>query len=195
MNRRTRISGIALAAFAMLTVAGCGDDNKDNGAAAASSAVSSAASGQNGTPGDGAQNGDGKNGDGQNGQNGDGQNGKPADAAVQGLQAKLDEVLKASPVRFAPQSAELTDEAKATLKKVAEAAAAVPVGKVAVDTHAGYSDAAKATELSRQRADAVTKELTAGGLAADRIKAEAKGSEGVDGDDAKAMTVEVKAAQ
>lgn len=192
MNRRTRISGIALAAFAILTVAGCGDDNKDNGAAAASSAVSSAASGQNGTPGDGAKNGDGQTGDGQTG---DGQTGEPDAAAVQGLQAKLDEVVKASPVRFSPQSAELTDEAKATLKKVAEAAAAVPAVKVAVDTHAGYPDAARATELSQKRADAVSKELTAGGLAADRIKAEAKGSEGVDGDDAKAMTAEVKATQ
>ncbi|WP_051174154.1 OmpA family protein [Amycolatopsis orientalis] len=177
MNRRTTISGVALAAFAVLAVAGCGDDDKDKGSAAASSAASAVASGQNGMPADGAQ------------------NGQPDAAAVQGLQAKIDEIVNASPVRFSPQSAELTDEAKATLKKVAKAAAAAPSVKVAVDTHAGYPDAAMATDLSQKRADAVREILTAGGIAGDRIKAKAEGSEGVGGDDAKAMTAEIKAAQ
>ncbi|AUI64989.1 hypothetical protein B1H26_17165 [Amycolatopsis sp. BJA-103] len=170
---------MVLAACAVLTVAACGGDDKDNGNAQSPSAASSAAAGQNGTPGEGALNGDGQ-----------------ADtAAVQGLQTKLDEILNASPVRFAPQSADLTDETKATLKKVAEAAGAVQVVKIQVDTHAGYPDEAKAKELSQQRADVVSKELAAGGLAADRVKAEAGGSEGVSGDDAKAMTAQIKAAQ
>ncbi|WP_410656244.1 OmpA family protein [Amycolatopsis sp. lyj-112] len=191
MNRRTRISGIAVVAFAVLTVAGCGDDDKDanaGGNAQASSAASAVAPGQgSAAPGDGAQNGDNQNGDNQNGQ--------PDAAAVQGLQTKLDEILTASPVKFSPQSADLTDEGEATLKKVAEAAAAAPAVKLEVGTHAGYPDAAMATELSQKRADAVSKVLTTGGVAADRIMAKAEGSEGVGGDDAKAMTAAIKAAQ
>lgn len=181
MNRRTRISGIAVVAFAVLTVAGCGDDNKDGNAGAnaqASSAASSAAPGQgSAAPGDGAQ------------------NGQADAAAVQGLQTKLDEILTASPVKFSPESAELTGESEATLKKVAEAAAAAPAVKLEVGTHAGYPDAAMATELSQKRADAVSKALTTGGVAADRIVAKAEGNEGVGGDDAKAMTAAIKAAQ
>ncbi|OZM75136.1 hypothetical protein CFN78_02935 [Amycolatopsis antarctica] len=181
MLRRTTLHGFATAAIAAMALAltacgsegdsgGTGDSGGDpSGAPASSSAPSSSASA------------------------GAGESAANADAgSVSGLQAKLDEVLSAAPITFAAESPELTEESRSTLKSVAEAAAEVPDAKLEVRATAGYQDAEQAKALSQQRADAVSKELTSGGVAEDRVEAVAAGNEGVM-DDTAAVTVDITA--
>lgn len=107
------------------------------------------------------------------------------------LQGEIEKLLEASPIKFNPHSAELTEESEATLKKIAEAAAEDESAKLAVKATAGYEDADKAKALSQQRVDAVIKELTDNGVAEDRLEGEALGNEGVTGDITAATTLEI----
>lgn len=173
----TAFAAMALALTACGTEEGTGADSgagqsEDAGAPASSSAPSSSSS-MSGEASDGA---------------GDGDTG-----SVSGLQAKLDDVLKATPVTFGAQNAELTEDGKRALKEVADAAGGTPDAKLEVRATAGYPDAAQAKELSQQRADAVVQQLAADGVTEDRVEAVAVGNEGVLDDDQAAMTVDISA--
>lgn len=181
MVRRTAVQGIAVAAFALAALAGCGDEGGGNGSDTgaennapttaasemSSPAPSSMASGESGAP--------------------------TNDSGAQGgLQAKLDEILKGSAITFQAQSAELTEEAKQSLQQVAEAVSANQDAKIEVVGTAGYEDADKATQLGQERADAVRQELVAAGVAEDRIEAVSKGNEDVLGNPEKAVTADIR---
>ncbi|WP_158885348.1 OmpA family protein [Amycolatopsis anabasis] len=100
------------------------------------------------------------------------------------LQAKLDELLNGAPLRFDPDSVQLSEASKATIKQIAEAAHCPPGAKLEVIATARFEDGKKATEVSQQRADAVVQGLIAGGIAPERITAKGVGNEGIGGDDA-----------
>ncbi|WP_116045283.1 OmpA family protein [Amycolatopsis palatopharyngis] len=180
MVRRTALRGVAIAAFTLAAVTGCGEDGQgqDSGAenpaptTAASEMPSAAPSSAESGAADGTESG-----------------------AQGGLQAKLDEILQATPITFEAQSAELTEDAKQALQQVGEAASADEDAKLKVVGTAGYEDADKAMQLGQERADAVRDELVAQGVAEDRVEATSKGNEGVLGDAQKAVTVDITVAE
>lgn len=173
MARRNLITGIAAAALALGVLAGCSegggtggsDTDQSASASAPATGTSESASAEPGTGEDGAAGG--------------------------ALQGQIDKLLEGAPISFAWESAELNDESKATLKKVAEAAAKDEAVKLSIKATAGNADADAAKALSQKRVDAVIKELTANGVAEDRLQGEALGNEGVSGDKQAATTVEI----
>jgi outer membrane protein OmpA-like peptidoglycan-associated protein len=117
--------------------------------------------------------------------------GMPDVGVVYRPQPKVDELLNGSPIRFDPDSVALSDPSKAVLKQVAEAVHCPPESKIEVTAAARFEDAKKADEVSQQRADAVARELVAGGIAAERITAKGVGNQGVAADNT-ALTVKIR---
>lgn len=185
VTRAKGIAGLAAAALAIAGLAGCGDDNNQSGSGNGNASSSASAPAPNSQ---GDQNGQ----NGQNGQNdpNGAQNGSPA---AQALQQKLDELTNAAPIMFEREKTELTAQSKETVKKAAEAAAGAAGTKLEVTASAGYDDAAKATEVSQKRAEAVVKEMTENGVPADRVTAKGTGNQGVVGDEKAATSVKIKA--
>ena len=107
------------------------------------------------------------------------------------LQTKLDALINGSPIKFDPESIELSDTARSTIKQVAETAHCPPEAKLQITVSARYEDAEKAKQISQQRADAVAKELVADGFAAERIAATGIGNADTGAD---AATVRIKVA-
>src|SRR5882757_1175799 len=105
------------------------------------------------------------------------------DQAPGALGERIQAVLRAHPVTFTPQSADLSSEDSQTLQQIA-AAMKASNAPVTVVTHAGYPDTAQAQQLSQQRADNIAKALTDAGADASRIKAEPKGNTAAQGDEA-----------
>lgn len=110
----------------------------------------------------------------------------PAGTAQQAIQ----ELLAVSPISFEPESSELTPEAKATVKTIAEAVAAAEDVKLSVTTRSGYPDPDEATQASQERAEAIKAELAANGVAEDSVEIDPRGNEKSDaGDYAVEITV------
>ncbi|MFB9926657.1 OmpA family protein [Amycolatopsis halotolerans] len=159
----------AAAVVALVSACGSGGSNDSSG---------SGASGQNTAQSSGAaQSGEA----GASGQNGaPGQNGGPA---AQAVTAAIQQASQASPIKFEPEKAELTSQAKEGLSAIAKAMQGNDV-KLKVETHAGYPDAEKAKKLSEERAQAISTALEGDGVAKDRVQAEPSGSEKAQGEQA-----------
>jgi peptidoglycan-associated lipoprotein len=157
--RRTYIGVMAAAAIALAGAAGCGQAQQaaEDAAGQAQDAAGQAAS---------------------QAQDAAGQGGG---ALAQQTQQQIQQLLQASPLTFAPESAELSDAQKNTLQQVATAMKTTNV-TVTVETHAGYPDAQQAQELSQQRADAISQALVDAGVAPDKIKTNPKGNTAAQGD-------------
>ncbi|GAB3364087.1 OmpA family protein [Amycolatopsis echigonensis] len=167
----------AAAVIALVSACGSGGSNTSSG---------SGASGQNTAQSSGAAQPSGAAQSGEAGQNGaSGQNGAPGQnsPAAQAVTAAIQQASQASPIKFEPEKAELTGQAKEGLAAIAKAMQGNDV-KLKVETHAGYPDAEKAKKLSEQRAEAITSALEADGVAKDRVQAEPSGSEKAQGDQA-----------
>lgn len=90
-------------------------------------------------------------------------------------QGAIDQLLKNSPIQFAPQSANLSDKSSATLKTVAENLAKSPDTKVKVTGFVGKGSglsADKLKELSKKRAEAVASALEKDGVKKDNVQTE-----------------------
>lgn len=145
------VGGIATAALVLGLLSGCdeGGANGDDRMTPSSSSSASAAP----LPGD-----------------------EPGSGAGGEVQSKIEELLDGAPIGFEPESSELDAESKATLKQIAEAAAAEDV-KLSVVTRSGYPNPDKALELSQERADSIKAELVANGMADDAVETEPLGNE------------------
>ena len=97
-------------------------------------------------------------------------------AAVGGLQGSIDQIITASPIVFPSGSAELTEEATATLDELAQLIAATPGASVDVIGHTdNQGDPAANLELSRQRALAVRNHLVTSGIDVLLVNSEGRG--------------------
>ncbi|MGV9298168.1 MULTISPECIES: OmpA family protein [Amycolatopsis] len=168
----------AAAVIALVSACGSGGSNDSSG---------SGASGQNTAQSSGAAQPSGAAQSGENGQNGaSGQNGAPGQnggPAAQAVTAAIQQASQASPIKFEPEKAELTSQAKEGLAAIAKAMQGNDV-KLKVETHAGYPDAEKAKKLSEERAQAISTALEGDGVAKDRVQAEPSGSEKAQGEQA-----------
>jgi outer membrane protein OmpA-like peptidoglycan-associated protein len=92
------------------------------------------------------------------------------------LETSLNDLFKAEPILFGTGSSDIDAKSDATIAKAAALLLSEPVGNVAVE---GFTDntggAAKNTQLSQARADAVRKALVSKGVAAERLKAKGFG--------------------
>lgn len=174
--RRTIVQAVAGATMIVALVAGCGSGDSNDSAGENGSASASSGAGASGT-GTGASDGAGASAGAADASTG----------ALSGDAAKVSDVItqatQAAPVSFTPESAELSDSAKQTLKTIADAMQGNDV-KLTVSTSAGYPDAAKAKTLSEQRAQAIVAAFQEYGVAADRITTQATGTEKAQGDQA-----------
>ncbi|SED73336.1 Outer membrane protein OmpA [Amycolatopsis tolypomycina] len=94
----------------------------------------------------------------------------PTDKA--GVQAEIDRMLTESPIAFEPDTANLTPEGEQAARSVAIALAKAPAGfrfRVTGHVARGPGGESAALKLSRDRARAVARILTANGLAAKRV--------------------------
>lgn len=173
MHRRTKLTGLVGAVLALGLVSGCGGEG-GNGNGGNPPEQNGAAQSQPAQPPGGAEGGE---------------------QGVQQLQAKLDELTKASPVTFEPQSPELTDQGKQTLKQIGEAASAAQGAKLEVTTTAGWPEQEKSMQLAQQRTETVGKALADAGLAQERVQMKPIGNEGVQDDPQKAVTANIAIAQ
>jgi outer membrane protein OmpA-like peptidoglycan-associated protein len=110
------------------------------------------------------------------------------------LQAQLDQILAATPITFAPDSANLTSSGAEAVDKVAVLLA--PAAGVGVKL-TGYvaptpGNPGNAQQLSEQRAEAVSAALVAKGVAADRIQTEGAGDSAPKADAAASRRVEIQ---
>ncbi|MFE3171178.1 OmpA family protein [Amycolatopsis sp. NPDC059090] len=174
--QRALVKAVVGAAAVVALVSACGsggsNDSSGSGASGQNTAQSSGAA-QSGEAGASGQNG----APGQNGAAG--QNGP----AAQAVTAAIQQASQASPIKFEPEKAELTSQAKEGLAAIAKAMQGNDV-KLKVETHAGYPDAEKAKKLSEERAQAISTALEGDGVAKDRVQAEPTGSEKAQGDQA-----------
>ncbi|GAA1028557.1 MULTISPECIES: OmpA family protein [Amycolatopsis] len=174
--QRALVKAVVGAAAVVALVSACGsggsNDSSGSGASGQNTAQSSGAA-QSGEAGASGQNG----APGQNGAAG--QNGP----AAQAVTAAIQQASQASPIKFEPEKAELTSQAKEGLTAIAKAMQGNDV-KLKVETHAGYPDAEKAKKLSEERAQAISTALEGDGVAKDRVQAEPTGSEKAQGEQA-----------
>ncbi|KDN20459.1 membrane protein [Amycolatopsis rifamycinica] len=94
----------------------------------------------------------------------------PTDKA--GVQAEIDRLLTEAPIAFEPDSARLTPEGEQAARSIAIALAKAPAGfryRVTGHVARGPGGESAALKLSRDRARAVARILTANGLAAKRV--------------------------
>ncbi|MFC4079199.1 OmpA family protein [Amycolatopsis samaneae] len=163
----------AAVVIATVTACGSGDSNGSGGSSSAAAppggSGTSSAAGAPSSAGQGAMNG----------------------AAGQ-VNSAIEQALQQSPVTFEPQKADLTDKAKQTLEQIAKAMQGNDV-KITVATHAGYPDAQQAKTLSEKRAQAIASALETHGVAKDRVKEDATGSEKAQGD--QALNTQISVAQ
>ncbi|WP_020658605.1 OmpA family protein [Amycolatopsis benzoatilytica] len=169
--QRTIVLAIAGAAAVAALASGCGSGGSNDGSGASGKNTSASASGaaQSGAEQSGAA--------GQNGMSG------PDSAAGKQVTAAIEQAAQQSPLKFEPEKAELTGQAKEGLKGIAKAMQGNEV-KLKVATHAGYSDAAKSKQLSEQRAEAITTALESDGVVKDRVQSEPTGNEKAQGEQA-----------
>jgi len=169
--QRTIVLAIAGAAAVAALASGCGSDSGSG--ASGQQNTSASASGA-------AQSGAGKPGAEQSGAAGQNGGSGPDSPAGKQVTAAIQQAAQQSPLKFEPEKAELTGQAKEGLKGVAKALQGNDV-KLKVATHAGYGDAGKSKKLSEERAQAITTALEADGVAKDRVQSEATGSEQAQG--------------
>lgn len=181
--RRTIVRTVTGAAIVAGLVTACGSEgeNGTNGASGANGTASSAAAAS--SPGAGAPASSGA---------GTGDAGQAGGEAAQKVTAAIQQALQQSPITFTTESAELSEGSKTALGEVAKAMQGNDV-KITVATHAGYPDAEKSKALSEKRAEAITAVLEGAGVAKDRVKTEATGSEKAQGD--QALNTQISVAQ
>ena len=110
------------------------------------------------------------------------------------LQAQLDQILAATPITFAPDTATLTSSGAEAVDKVAVLLAPAADVGVKLIGHVAPTpgDPTSAQQLSEQRAEAVSAALAAKGVAADRIQTEGAGDSAPKGDAAASRRVEIQ---
>jgi peptidoglycan-associated lipoprotein len=165
--RRTMGQAVAGAAMVVALAAGCGSEDSNDSADTNGSASASSDSGDSGD-GTGAS---------------DDAGGAGGGSAAEMVSAAIEQATRAAPVTFAPESPELSESAKQSLKTIADAMKGNDV-KLAVSTSAGYPDAAQSKALSEQRAQAIVAAFEEYGVAADRITTQATGNENAQGEQA-----------
>lgn len=181
--RRTNIKYAAVviaSAAALLAGCGTGQEGGQQGQGGQQPAPPSA------TPGGMGQ---GEQGQGQPGQ---GQAGD-IEAAKAELQGKIDELQKSSPITFNPDSADLTDQGRQSVTKIAEMLKQAPQElryEVAGYTATVSGSSTDAQQLSTQRAQTVADQLGQAGISADRMQVTGKGD--ASGDPEAARRAEIK---
>jgi outer membrane protein OmpA-like peptidoglycan-associated protein len=110
------------------------------------------------------------------------------------LQAQLDQILAATPITFAPDTATLTSSGAESVDKVAVLLAPAADVGVKLIGHVAPTpgDPSNAQQLSEQRAEAVSAALISKGVAADRIQTEGASDTAPKGDAAASRRVEVQ---
>jgi outer membrane protein OmpA-like peptidoglycan-associated protein len=96
----------------------------------------------------------------------------PPPTGKAGVQAEIDRMLTEAPISFQPDSARLTPEGEQAARSIAIALAKAPAGfryRVTGHVARGPGGESAALKLSRDRARAVARILTANGLAAKRV--------------------------
>ena len=115
------------------------------------------------------------------------------EAAKTELQGKIDELQKSSPITFNPDSADLTEQGKQSVTKIAEMLKQAPQElryEVAGYTATVSGSSADAQQLSTQRAQTVADQLGQAGISADRMQVTGKGD--ASGDPEAARRAEIK---
>ncbi|GEL17916.1 hypothetical protein PA7_17530 [Pseudonocardia asaccharolytica DSM 44247 = NBRC 16224] len=186
--RRTVLGVIVSAAVTMAVAAGCsGAEDAVSSAKDAAGAAQSAAQGASDAAqgaADAAKNAAGQASDAV------GAAGGAIDASIQQLQGKVADLVKAQPVTFGPESAELSGSDQKTLQQIGTLLKGSNA-KITVETHAGYDDARKAQELSEQRAEAISTALQEAGVSADQVKTNPTGNTTAKGDEALKTTFNI----
>jgi peptidoglycan-associated lipoprotein len=118
-----------------------------------------------------------------------GSGGFAASGAAGQVQSRIDELLAASPITFEQAGSTLTDEAKATLSRIGEAAAGAEGVRLAVTATDSSTNPDRAHRLSQERAEAVRAELAASGVPEDSIETEALGNEAAEPGQASAVQI------
>lgn len=170
---RTMVQAVAGAAVIVAMAAGCGSGDSNDSADTNGSASATSDSGASGT---------GADASGDAGASGASEGAGGGDAAAK-VSTAIEEATQAAPVTFTPESPELSDSAKQTIKTIADAMQGNDV-KLMVSTSAGYPDAARSKALSEQRAQAIVAAFGEYGVTADRITTQATGNEKAQGEQA-----------
>ena len=115
-------------------------------------------------------------------------------AAKEALQAKIAALVAVAPIKFEPDSPQLTAEGSATLGQVLAAVRAAPAARLEIDGYVATgrgNGALTAQQLSDQRAATARDALVAGGVPADRLTARGRGEDTTATDRALARRVEI----
>lgn len=181
---RTIVQAVAGAAMIVALAAGCGSGDPNDSADTKDGTSASSEAGAGTSAPEGGASGDAAASEGAGASGGaDASGGAGGGDAAAKVTAAIADATKAAPVVFTPESPELSDAAKKTLKTIADAMQGNDV-KLTVSTSAGYPDAAKSKALSEQRAQAIVAAFGEYGVTADRITTQATGNENAKGEQA-----------